>query len=63
MVGRAKGDFALQFGRHSDAERLNVKILKLLLKEPKGREIDESDSFSYNADFSAKQMRFKARVR
>ena len=36
---------------------------KLLIKEPKGREIDESDSFSYNADFSAKQMRFKVRVR
>lgn len=32
---------------------------KLLLKEPKGREVDESDAFSFNASFSSKQLRFK----
>ena len=32
---------------------------KLLHKEPKGRDVDEADSFSFNADFSAKHLKFK----
>jgi len=32
---------------------------KILLKEPKGRDIYDADVFSINADFSTKQMRFK----
>jgi len=32
---------------------------KLLHKEPKGRDVGEADSFSFNADFSAKHLRFK----
>lgn len=32
---------------------------KILHKEPKGREIDEGDSFAYNGEFSAKHLRFK----
>jgi len=32
---------------------------KVLTKEPKGRDVEESDSFSFNADFTCKQVRFK----
>uniref|UniRef100_A0A7S2MM82 Cullin family profile domain-containing protein n=1 Tax=Haptolina brevifila TaxID=156173 RepID=A0A7S2MM82_9EUKA len=32
---------------------------KILNKEPKGRDVFEGDSFSFNADFTAKQLRFK----
>ena len=32
---------------------------KILHKEPKGRNVDESDSFSFNAEFTSKQIRFK----
>ena len=32
---------------------------KVLNKEPKGREVEDSDSFSFNADFTCKQLRFK----
>lgn len=32
---------------------------KILNKEPKGREVDEGDSFSFNSEFTAKQIRFK----
>jgi cullin 3 len=32
---------------------------KILNKEPKGRNVDETDTFSFNADFSAKHLRFK----
>ena len=32
---------------------------KILNKEPKGRDVDDGDAFHYNADFSAKQLRFK----
>eukprot|EP00908_Phaeocystis_cordata_P011472 Transcript_22378.p1 GENE.Transcript_22378~~Transcript_22378.p1 ORF type:complete len:566 (-),score=323.93 Transcript_22378:101-1798(-) len=32
---------------------------KILRKEPVGRDVDDSDSFSFNEDFSAKQLRFK----
>jgi cullin 3 len=32
---------------------------KILTKEPKGREVDEQDSFTYNGEFSAKHLRFK----
>jgi len=32
---------------------------KILSKEPKGREVDEADNFSFNAEFSAKHLRFK----
>lgn len=32
---------------------------KVLSKEPKGRDVDDTDSFSFNADFSCKQLRFK----
>jgi len=32
---------------------------KILNKEPKGRDVDERDSFAFNADFSAKHLRFK----
>ena len=32
---------------------------KILNKEPKGRDVDEGDTFSFNADFSAKHLRFK----
>jgi len=32
---------------------------KILLKEPRGRDVDEKDTFSYNAHFATKQLRFK----
>jgi len=32
---------------------------KILNKEPKGRDVDEADSFSFNSEFTAKQIRFK----
>jgi len=32
---------------------------KILNKEPKGRDVAETDSFSFNSDFTAKQLRFK----
>mmetsp|Transcript_28727 Transcript_28727/g.88035 ORF Transcript_28727/g.88035 Transcript_28727/m.88035 type:complete len:377 (+) Transcript_28727:146-1276(+) len=32
---------------------------KLLTKEPKGREVEESDTFSFNEGFTCKQLRFK----
>ena len=32
---------------------------KVLNKEPKGREVNDSDSFSFNAEFTCKQLRFK----
>ncbi|KAL1522667.1 hypothetical protein AB1Y20_017645 [Prymnesium parvum] len=32
---------------------------KVLNKEPKGRDVDDTDSFSFNADFTCKQLRFK----
>jgi len=32
---------------------------KLLTKEPKGRDVSEEDSFSFNNKFTAKQIRFK----
>ena len=32
---------------------------KILNKEPKGRDVNEDDVFTFNADFSAKHLRFK----
>jgi len=32
---------------------------KILRKDPVGREVEDGDSFSFNEDFSAKQLRFK----
>jgi len=32
---------------------------KVLNKEPKGRDVDDSDRFSFNAEFTCKQLRFK----
>ena len=32
---------------------------KILNKEPKGRNVDEGDSFTFNSDFTSKQIRFK----
>jgi len=32
---------------------------RILLKEPKGRDVDETDSFHCNAEFTSKQLRFK----
>ena len=32
---------------------------KILRKEPAGRDVDDSDTFSFNEEFSAKQLRFK----
>jgi len=32
---------------------------KILNKEPKGRDVDEGDVFAFNADFSAKHLKFK----
>ena len=32
---------------------------KILNKEPKGRNVEENDTFSYNGDFSAKHLKFK----
>ena len=32
---------------------------KILRKEPVGRDVDDTDSFSFNEEFSAKQLRFK----
>ena len=32
---------------------------KILTKEPKGREVDENDTFSFNRDFTAKHLKFK----
>ena len=32
---------------------------KILNKEPKGRDVDEGDTFTFNADFSNKHLRFK----
>jgi len=32
---------------------------KVLNKEPKGRDVDETDLFHFNADFTCKQLRFK----
>lgn len=33
--------------------------VRVLLKEPKGRDVDDSDSFSFNAGFSEKLFRIK----
>merc|ERR1712008_442942 len=32
---------------------------KILRKDPVGRDVDDTDSFTFNEDFSAKQLRFK----
>ena len=32
---------------------------KILRKDPVGREVEDGDTFSFNEDFSAKQLRFK----
>merc|ERR1711957_556785 len=32
---------------------------KILRKDPVGRDVDDTDSFAFNEDFSAKQLRFK----
>ena len=32
---------------------------KILRKDPVGREVEDGDSFSFNEEFSAKQLRFK----
>jgi cullin 3 len=32
---------------------------KILSKEPKGRNVDEGDSFTFNGEFTSKQIRFK----
>ena len=32
---------------------------KILSKEPKGRNVEEGDAFTFNADFTSKQIRFK----
>jgi len=32
---------------------------RILVKEPKGRDVDEADSFVFNAEFTSKQLRFK----
>jgi len=62
---------SLSYADISEATKIPVAELKralqslacgkfrILTKEPKGRDVDETDTFHFNAEFTSKQLRFK----